>query len=506
MFELFLKRFAIPCAVFITGACVLVIEIIAVRILSPYYGNTIFTISSVISVVLLALSAGYYIGGKIADRFPKEIFFYGIIFASGVSVIVLHLIGMVFLASFGYQLSIINGPLISSLVLFFLQSFLLGTLSPFAIKLQATRMEKTGIGSVAGEIFFFSTLGSIAGSLSAGFLLIPHVGVDKIMLGAGFLLISLGLAGVLRINPWAKSLVIIFFFGQIFFSSLSPDVPNAVFAKDSLYQKITIREGTYLERPARFLTQDRNLSAAQFLDGDDLVYEYTKYYRLYEVTNPHIQNALAIGGGAYSIPKALLKDSPNIQVDVAEIDPLIFDLGKEYFGVPDDPRLRNFAQDGRKFLHTINKKYDLIFSDAYSSLYSTPEHLTTREFFTLAKEKLTANGVFIANVVGDLSQTPESFALSEMRTFKNVFNNSYFFAVNAPDSDKMQNLIFVGYSGNTLVNFNDPKITQHENDIIGNLPKKLIDLGNLNLSQYPLLTDNFAPVDYLISKEFQNLH
>ena len=102
----------------------LVVEITAIRILSPYFGNTIFTVSSVISVVLAALSLGYYTGGKIADKYPKESLFYNIITASGFAVIFLHLFGLIFLSTLGYKLPIIQGPIISSVLLFFLQSFL----------------------------------------------------------------------------------------------------------------------------------------------------------------------------------------------------------------------------------------------------------------------------------------------------------------------------------------------------------------------------------------------
>ena len=511
IFESLFKRFSIPFAVFITGACVLVIEVVAVRILSPYFGNSIFTISSVLSVVLLALSLGYYAGGKLADRFPKESLFYGIILLSGICVIVLHVAGIIFLSSFGYTLSVINGPLISSAALFFAQSFLLGLLSPFAIKLQTMRSQTTGVGSVSGEIFFFSTLGSIAGSLSAGFFLIPNFGVDKIIVSTGLILIILGLTGNLQKAAWFKlSLIVcIFISSQPLLGTLSLAAQQGTLIyKDSMYQKITIYEGIYGNASVRFLLQDRNSSAAQFTAPEhinELVYEYTKYYELYKIANPNIKNALVIGGGAYSIPKALLQDSATVNVDVAEIDPMIFALAKEYFNIPDDPRLQNFAQDGRRFLYNSSKKYDMIFSDAYASLYSTPEHLTTMEFFTLAKEKLSDNGVFIANVVGSLAQKPQSFLLSEIKTFKNVFENSYFFAVTSAESQKIQNIIFVGYNNNDKLDLAGTDMKKHENYIIRMLPEKFINTDSFDFSPYPLLTDNYAPVDYLISQEFRDL-
>jgi len=504
----FLKKFTIPFFVFVTGACVLIIEIVAIRILSPYFGNTIYTVSGVITVVLLALSLGYYFGGKLADKYPEEKNFYGIIMLSGASVILLHLFSMIFLPVFGYKLPLIQGPIISSIILFFFQSFLLGMLSPFAIKLQKLRLENLGVGSASGQIFFWSTLGSIFGSLSAGFFLIPNFGIDKIILGVGFLLFILGFFVILKTNLRFKIFLAIFALVLIFFfiTSLNFDPEGMIYSKDSLYQKIFIYDGIYDGKPTRFLKQDRNSSAAQFIGSDELVFDYTKYYALYQVFNKDIEDSLVIGGGAYSVPKALLKDLNNVNVDVAEIDPLIFELSKQYFNVPDDERLSNFSEDGRRFLHDTDKKYDFIFSDAYSSFFSTPEHLTTKEFFIIAKDKLQDNGVFIANVVGSLDVKPESFAFSEIKTFKSVFNNSYFFAVTSPDSSGPQNIIFVGYKGEEGVDFSNPKIKNNENYIISGAFQKEIAVNNFDLSKYPTLTDNFAPVDYLISKEFKNIY
>ena len=506
----FLHKLTIPFFVFITGACVLIIEIVAIRILSPYYGNTIFTVSSVISVVLLALSLGYYAGGKLADKHPKESLFYNIIVASGATVIFLYLLGIVFLSNFGYQLSIIEGPIISSILLFFFQSFLLGMLSPFAIKLQTQRMEKLGIGSASGQIFFWSTLGSIAGSLSTGFYLIPHFGIDNIILSVGFVLIVLGLFGNISLNIRLKVFLILLLLFSCISSidNFSFANQNVLYSKDGVYQKITVYDGDYYGRKARFLLQDKNSSAAEYLNSSELAFEYTKYYSLYQIFKPEVRNALMIGGGAYSVPKFLLKELPGANIDVAEIEPQLYELAKEYFNFPNDSQVNNVTKDGRRFLHDAKKKYDLIFSDAYGSFYSIPEHLTTQEFFTLAKEKLSPDGVFIANVIGSLPvpDNSPSFALSEIETFKSVFNNSYFFAVIDPTSPQTQNLIFVGYDSKNIIDFNTPKVKNNKNPIISGLSGKVINLEKFDLSKHQILTDNHAPVDYLISKELQRIY
>src|SRR5688572_427718 len=129
----FFRRVTLPFTVFVTGGCVLVIEIVATRILAPYFGNTIYSVSSVISVVLAALSVGYWVGGRLADRHPSKKLFFGIIALSGVLVLCIQLMQASLLPALGYKLPLTVGPLVLSCILFFFPSFILGMLSPFAI-------------------------------------------------------------------------------------------------------------------------------------------------------------------------------------------------------------------------------------------------------------------------------------------------------------------------------------------------------------------------------------
>jgi len=490
-----LKNYALPFSVFITGACVLIIEITATRVLSPFYGNTIFTVSSVISVILAALSAGYYFGGRTADKSPSFFWFFNIILLSGLVLLALHSIGVFVLPVLGSALSLSQGPLVSSLLLFFLPAFLLGMLSPYAVKLQSVNFPEQGIGTVSGKIFFWSTLGSIAGSLSAGFFLIPNFGISQIIIATGAALFFLGFLGLLTSGEKKFSirtlLVLIILVSISLYSSYSA-TGSVLYSKDGIYEKITIYDSQIDGRPARFFKQDISPSGAMFLDSDDpreLVYDYTKYYSLYKIFNPEIKNALVIGGGAYSIPKALLSESAEINVDVSEIEPSLFDLAKNYFNLKDTPRLKNYAEDGRRLLLKSEKNYDFIFSDVYYSIYSVPPHFTSKEFFESVKNKLNHDGIFIANMIGDLSRQEPSLIMSEIKTFKSVFENSYFFAVKSPKIISPQNIIFVGYNSGKIIDFDGHS-----------LKDKLIDTNRFDLSVYPVLTDDYSPVEYLTAQ------
>lgn len=505
----FIKYHMLPIAVFLTGACVLVVEIAATRVLSPFYGNTIFTVSSVISVILAALSVGYYIGGRLADRHASLRVFFDIILLSGLALLLFHSIGLVILPILGYLLPISVGPLISSLLLFFIPAFLLGTLSPYAVKLQSINAPEQGVGSVSGGIFFWSTLGSITGSLVAGFVLIPYFGVHQIIVANGIVLFFLGLIPLVIMGEkkhLKKSLFLLIVLMSVSLCISYLTRGDVLYSKDGTYEKITIYDGQFSGRPTRFFQQDRSGSGAMFLDSrdpKDLVYDYTKYYSLYKVFNPEIQRALVIGGGAYSIPKALLADLPHATIDVSEIEPSLYGLAQEYFGLSDDPRLHNYTDDGRRLLHDTDKNYDLIFSDVYYSLFSIPAHFTTEEFFQIAKEKLNEDGVFIANMIGDLSRQQPSFMMSEIKTFQTIFPNSYFFAVESPERTESQNIIFVAYNSDRRIDLNASEIITHADPTIRSLRDKVINIDRFDLAPYPIMTDNYSPVEYLSGQVLQ---
>lgn len=486
--------------VFVTGAAVLVIEVSATRILASYFGNTLYSFSSIISTVLGALSLGYYYGGRMADKNPSRRNFYLIIVYSGVSVLLLYVFSLFILPILGFLLSPMFGPLIASLALFFIPALLLGMLSPFAIKLQSEHAPPGTIGTISGEVFFWSTLGSIGGSLISGFFLIPSFGVDVIMVGLALALIIVGILGVGIggiSKKTAQNIGFLVFAGLIVSVGWWQGTHKKFLAvQDGIYEKLYVYDGTYEGKPTRFFFQDTTASGAMNLEDGGLAYEYTKYYDTHRVFNSGIKRALVIGGGIYSVPKHLLLDIPDVRVDVAEIEPSLYDLAKKYFGLKDDPRLSNYVVDGRRFLHDSTDMYDFIFTDAYKSLYSMPVHLTTKEFFETANNKLASGGVFMANIIGSLSPKTPSFTLSEMRTFRSVFPNSYFFATKSPNSTEPQNLIFVGFKSDQIQNLSSSEVLHDKNPLVRSLGEKLIDMNTFDFSQYTMFTDNYAPVEY----------
>lgn len=498
------KNYFLLVSVFMTGGAILAVEITALRILSPYYGNTIYAASAVIGIVLAALSAGYYFGGKMADKYPDFRLFYGIIFISGLLVILIRVLSALLLLPLGGAFSVKTGSFVFSFILFFAPSLCLGTLSPFAVKLYS--QDKENVGSRSGTVFFWSTLGSIAGSFLSGFFFIPNFGVSNIIGAIGIFLCLWGIIGFLILRP-PKTATFLFLaaivlaYGIFLLWFYHPQKqPGVIYEKDGVYEKIRIVDGIQGGRPTRFLLQDRSHSAAMFLDSNNLVFDYTKYYKLYELFRPEAKKAFFVGGGAYSIPKAILSDLPEVEVKVAEIEPSLFELAKRYFNLKEDSRLKNYTEDGRRLLSQSREKYDIIVSDVYYSTFSVPAHFTSKEFFDLAKSRIEENGVFVGNFIGTLYGEGADFILSEIKTFREPFPNSYFFAVESPERRGGQNIIFLGINGNKKIDLNGKDVLENKNPTIKNLAIHNIDLNNFDFSRHKILTDDYAPVEYLVGK------
>jgi spermidine synthase len=342
------------------------------------------------------------------------------------------------------------------------------------------------------------------GSLATGFLLIPHWGIGNIVAGVGAGLVLLGAAGLLltRKLPKAVPLAVALLglacgiaLRQIAVAGES----GVVFAADGLYERIVIRDIPLRGRTARILLQDRNVSGGLYLDDGSMAFDYTKYFDLYRLFRPELESALAIGGGAYSVPKSILRDSPRAIVDVAEIDPTLHALAMRHFALPEDARLRNHVIDGRRFLHDSAERYDVIFSDAYRSFISAPTQFATLEFFRLARSKLKEDGVLIANFYGSLAPDTRATIYSVLRTMRRAFPQVYVIATVNPASEALQNFIFIGHNAARA----DQRVDLRQAAAVAFAYPMLKEVAALELrpaddllDAYAVLTDDFAPLEY----------
>jgi len=229
-----------------------------------------------------------------------------------------------------------------------------------------------------------------------------------------------------------------------------------------------------------------------YLNKDTLVYEYTKYYHLAKHFHPDFKTTLMLGGAGYSYPKSFLNSYTEATIDVVEIDPKVTELAKKYFNLKENSRLSIYHEDGRVYLNKIQKKYDVIFGDA-SSHYSLPYQLTTKEAIQRKYDILNDDGVVILNIISAIDGEKSKFLRAEYATYKRIFPQVYLFPILEPnDGNKVQNIILIALKSKDNQNFNNADIEL--NEYLQHLWKKEID------DDIPILTDDFAPVDYYISK------
>ena len=503
-------RLLLNVVVFISGGVLMALEIVGSRVLAPYFGNSIFVWGSLISVVLAALSLGYYWGGWLSERNPSFARLLLLLLIPGVLIFPLPFIYpsinySIAEADFGSRLN----PLIASAIFFLLPAIFLGTVSPYAIRLAATTLST--VGSTAGSLYALSTCGSIFGTLFTAFYLIPVIGVSNIIHALGITLVLLALLlwplGRLRSEKMAKGVTAAktaatFFFLTVLFGALAPLTwAKIIFEKDSFYHHIRVEE----DEDARYLYFDRTLQSAMNLDDPTtLRLIYSRYASLGLAFRPDAKKALIIGLGGGSIPKKYNKEFPLLEIDVAEIDPEVVQVARKFFFLKEGKNLRVHAQDGRLFLTRSPERYDLILLDAYYT-DAIPFHLTTREFFQVAERKLTSNGIVAANIIGAVTGPGGKITRSVIKTLRETFPQIYVFATRGTSGvslDTIQNVIVIATRDRQRIDIRE--ITKRAAALGRDLfPSSIRDIAasyhDAKLpDDVPVLTDDYAPTDNLL--------
>lgn len=483
--------------VFICGAVVMAYEIIGARLVAPYIGTSSYVWTSLIGVILAALSIGYWIGGRLADKQPLTAILAAAIFISGGLVSLTILIGeavLTIIANAGIGLEL--KAVFAALFLFAPASVALGFVIPYATKLRISSLKDTG--KTVGRLNALSTIGSIAGTFLAGFVLIPFVGSNRslyIIAGSLFLL-SLVLAPfVLSRLSIASLLVFVSGIGTTEFSAYTAKHRSGITDIDTKYSRIKVYDTVDRKSGRRITamtTDPYSVQSAIFQDSDDLVLEYTKFYHLVSFYRPQHKRTLMIGGAGYSFPKEHLVKYPDAEIDVVEIDEGVTESARQYFRLTENERLNIFHDDGRIFLNNAaTAKYDVVMLDAFGSLFSIPFHLTTVEAVWQVHRVLDDDGVVILNLGSAVSGDAAGFFRAELATYKAVFEYVDIYKVEAERTDtELQNIILVGSKKKPSFD-----ITSVDQKHLALLQNKI----NVSTSDGQILTDDLAPVEYFSS-------
>lgn len=512
--------------VFITGAAVLIFEVSAVRLLAPYFGASLYVLSSVLTVILAALSLGYYFGGRLADRMPHFVPLYYIIGAAGILMLFLLLCAQYFLPVAAPLFSVISGPLILSLIFFLLPAFLLGIDSPFVIRiLTESTTNHSEQGAIVGSVFFWSTVGSIVGSISAGFVLIPILGLTlTIASTAGVLVLwsCFAISSLVFINEKEKHELLLpqqyllltisaaLLVTGILCLQLYRAAPyttagsETIYKSDGFYSSIHIFDRTINGTSYRFLKGDTSNSSAITLYDPKLVFGYTQTISIAEALVPDAKNFLMLGGGAYTIPRYLHDKYPNLVIDVIELEPELFLLAQTYFELPVTDKITNYAEDARVFMQSTSTTYDIFFSDIFNSGAFIPPHLSTVESYVALKKRLSPNGIGLINVIGALNGDSANLTDSLIKSIRTVFPNYQIVALEGSETKDLQNIMIIVRHDSVPLVIPEGTITKTFEDEATFLSQLLVP-NYIPHPDSPLLFDNKNATEQLLAKQIKTL-
>jgi len=288
--------------------------------------------------------------------------------------------------------------------------------------------------------------------------------------------------------------------------SASAGIPGAgetrvLFEADSIYHHIVVAE----DRFARYLRFDRSFQSGMLLTAPfESPFLYAAYAHMGLIFAPQAKRVLVIGLGGASVPKRFWRDYSEMTVEVAEIDPMVVDVAKRFFAVREDPRLRIFVQDGRLFLRRTERRYDMIILDAFFA-ESIPFHLTTHEFYELARSRLSPNGVIVANLIGALEGPRSSLFRAMYKTYAEVFPGLYLFPVALrpyDDVNDIRNIMLVASAERKLTR---SEIMERARQVAPRIKfREFLKYAgdyydeSISVDDVPVLTDDYAPVDTLI--------
>lgn len=404
------QRIGLRIAVFAAGALLMALEVAAFRIIGKTFGSALRETTTVIAVFLAAMSAGYWAGGRAADRWPRETTLAAtLLSAAGVLVCVPWLDAWLSPRIAGSGLALATHAFAATTVLFAIPTFLLAATSPIAVRLFTTSTSDSG--STAGSISAISTAGSIAGSLVAAFFLIDwleSIARTVLFVAAGTAATAVLVLVTARLTParrlavgvaGALALIVItvaFARGTTSIeSSLMQPLPGTrvLFVGDSPYHRVTVRErGPAREMIFNIAPQTRMTLADPYGPG----LAYSDSVHITRLFRPHARRILILGLGGGTLAKQFVRFYPDAIVDVVEVDPLVVDVARRWFFVEPSDRLRIHLSDARTFITRSNEQWDLVMVDVSSTNRygeTTPPHLVTREFFEEVTQHLSPDGI-----------------------------------------------------------------------------------------------------------------
>lgn len=478
--------------VFVVGMATLGAEIAAARLMAPFFGASTIVWANTIAVVLVALSVGYWFGGRMADRHPHLRGLCVLVMVASLLLGLLPIVADPFLslsveAFDSFSVGAFVGSLFGVLALVAIPVVMLGAVSPWAIRLKLRNVECSG--EVAGRMYGISTLGSLVGTFLSALLLIPLVGTQRTfgILALLLALVALVVVG-LRWVPVPLLLAALLFVptGAI---KLSDDA-RVIHERETEYQYARVVQDDDGERRLE-LNEGQAVHSVYRPDSVLTDGVWDGYLTVpFSVWGRAPERLAILGFGAGTTARAYAKYFPDTQIDGVEIDGELLEVGERYFALERRRELRLYAEDARTFLRRTAERYDAIFMDAYRQPY-VPFHLATREFFALARERLRPGGVVVVNV--GHPETSNALEATLTATLREVFS----YVVRDP----------IAAESTLLIAAASPPSARNLRSAASRLPPDLRPLASAaaerlapGLPGGDVYTDDRAPVEWLIDE------
>jgi spermidine synthase len=495
------QRLLLP-LVFVAGMASLAVEFGAARLLAPYFGTSLYVWGVLIGLVLIYLSAGYVIGGRLADRRPDDLLLFQLTAWAGLWIGVVPLVSYpILLASQqGFRelsIGLVAGTLLAVVLLFAVPVILLGCVSPFAIRLLLKNVE-TG-GNTAGRVYALSTAGSILGTFLPVFWLIPTYGTRPTLEAFGLALVLFSVAGMWPRRRLYASFAVAVILAWIFLPSgiKPPEVGRLITERESAYNYIqVVQDGTTTE----LILNEGQAVHSVYDPTDNLTHGYWDYLLVASAFQPAQSTevkprSLAILGlaGGTTARQYRLAYGDSIDITGVEIDPVILDIGHRYFHLG-DAHAHEVTADARYWIDTQAGHYDVAVLDAYRQPY-IPFHLTTEEFFAQVRQHLNPGGVAAVNV--GRTSTDYRLVAALASTMAAVFTNVY-----VVDDTSFDNTLVYGTTEPTTMADITHNLGLVSVPLASQAAANALVPGTLRPSPYHdrPYTDDLAPVEQLIDE------
>lgn len=476
-----------------TGAVILVVEILGAKMLAPYFGTSHFVWTAQIGVTLLSLACGYYFGGWLVDRSQRLANLFACLAGAAVylGVVVWLCEPVSYVCLNAAKLAV--GSLLASAFLFFVPLTLLAATGPFVIRVLTASVNQ--VGGQVGRLYAISTVGSLAGTLLIGYVLIPFLPNSVTMLATAGALLALVVAyfGVwgrskAAVAPVAAAVLLAFAPGGL---GVSRDMDWRAHGHEQLYRansNFGLLQVIQETDTGHLLYLNDNLTQNGY-DPDRRQSIHLFTYMLHGLARCYTaetKDVLAIGLGVGIAPMQFAREGAN--VDVVEINPAVIPLAEKFFGL-EPAKLNLTLGDGRAFLHACEKRYDTVLLDAFLG-DSSPSHLMTREAFEAIRRVLKPDGVLVINSFGDLARGKDFFSASLSKTLGAVFQSVKIHV--GPTG----NVFFAASPRHSLEFVRPPELTDIHPLLRHSVARTYEHTVQTSVESGIVLTDDYNPVEY----------